>query len=179
MYRWWKKSLKSKGLNLIFVDGRSNQLINCQDIIFLFCGRHLSEPGIVPAEEPGGGVQNGAHPHPPSFSLLIITIITTTAICLPPGGPTGNLTSIQLCCHDLLPWEHKINNWSVDYDGRRGEVWKICVKRVQCINDSGDAHKLNLDGSILEWLKNDSVILSDIPINLNYVSKFWETSSST
>lgn len=74
----------------------------------------------------------------PSFRLIITVIIT--AICLPPGGPADNLTSIV--SHDLLPWEQKINNQSMDYDGRGGEVWNICVKKSQCINGFSDTYKL-------------------------------------
>jgi hypothetical protein len=55
---------------------------------------------------------------PQSFLLLIITIIITAAICLPPGDPTGNLTSTQLCYLDLLRWEEYIYIWGMDYVGR-------------------------------------------------------------
>ena len=67
---------------------------------------------------------------PQNFFLFVITIIIRAAICLPPGGPTDNIPSTQLCCLDLLPWEQKINNWGMEFDGRRGEVWNICCNQV-------------------------------------------------
>jgi len=59
---------------------------------------------------------------PQTFFLFVITIIIRTAICLPPGGPTGNIPSTQLCCLDLLPWERKINK----------KVWNLMDEEVKC-----------------------------------------------
>lgn len=54
----------------------------------------------------------------------------------------------------------------MDYDGRRSEVWKICVKQSQCINDLSGTHKLKFVDSILVFLNSDIFMLSDIPIKI-------------
>jgi hypothetical protein len=77
-----------------------------------------------------------------------------------------NLKSIVL--HDLLPWERKINDQSMDYDIRRCEVWKICVKRSQWINDLTGINKLMFVDSVLVFLENYMFMLSGILIKTDF-----------
>jgi hypothetical protein len=133
-----------------------------QDIAFLLSDRYLFEPAIVQAGDPGGGVYVGTAHAPVFLSFYNSNNDSRDLSATWRTNRQLNLDSIVL--HDLLPWEQKINNRSMDYDGRSGEVWQISFKQCQCINDLNGTHKLKFVGSIFVFLNNNSFLLSDIPI---------------